>query len=218
MYDMLLHQPLFQGMGKSELAEVVGHTKFEFVRLPENTPIVHEGAPCQQLFFLIKGTMKSVAHSDNRAFHVEENWAAPSILQLESLFGLTQRYTMDFTAKTRCDLMAISKAEVIRLTDTYDIFRTNLLNIISTYAQRLSHRPWRPVPPSISQKIVRFAIDHCQKPAGEKTFHIKMQDLAEAIGESRLNVSRELHAMEDKGWVQLGREHIHIPALEKLIR
>lgn len=218
IYDMLLRLPLFQGMSKTELAEVVGHTKFEFVRFPETSTIVKEGSVCSHLSFLIKGTMNSMMHSDNHTFRVEEQWNAPNMLQLESLFGLTQRYAMNFTALTRCDIMSISKAEVIRLTETYEIFRINLLNIISTHIQRLSHKPWRPTPHSLHEKLVRYFSDHCHRPAGEKTMYVKMEDLSKAIGESRLNVSRELHAMEQDGLIVLGRERIHIPALEELLK
>ena len=217
IYDMLLRLPLFQGMSKTELAEIVGHTKFEFIRFAEDSTIAKEGSVCQNLFFLIKGSMKSTMLCDNHSYRVEEYWNAPNMLQLECLFGLTQRYTMDFTAISHCDIMAISKTEVIRLNDTYEIFRTNLLNIISTHAQRLNHRPWRPTPNSLHDKLIRFITDHCRRPAGAKAFHIRMEDLSKAIGESRLNVSRELHAMEQQGLIGLGRERINIPALEELL-
>jgi CRP-like cAMP-binding protein len=52
---------------------------------------------------------------------------------------------------------------------------------------------------------------------GEKRLHIKMEDLALLIDESRLNVSRELNAMQREGLVTLGRKEITIPDLKKLI-
>ena len=45
---------------------------------------------------------------------------------------------------------------------------------------------------------------------------ITMQTLASEIGESRLNVSRELHRLEKENLIQLTRERICIPHLENL--
>jgi DNA-binding transcriptional regulator LsrR (DeoR family) len=55
------------------------------------------------------------------------------------------------------------------------------------------------------------------RPAGPKTIHIKMEDLARMIAESRLNLSRELNKMHDEGIIRITRGEIYIPALEKLI-
>ena len=45
-----------------------------------------------------------------------------------------------------------------------------------------------------------------------------MEDLAEEICDSRLNVSRALNAMQDEGLIRLGRGSIHIPQVEMLIQ
>lgn len=217
MYDTLLRLPLFQGMGQDDLANVVGHTRFEFSRFKREDILIEEGAPCLGLMFLTKGQITTIRTSDNRLLEVREQVSAPALLQPESLFGLTQRHSMTFVASSEhCDTLSISKEEASRLIGTYELFRTSLLNIISTQAQRRSHLPWRSHPRSIRKKIVRFISDHCQYPAGEKDIRIKMQSLATEIGESRLNVSRELHAMEAESLLVMSREHIHILRLEDL--
>jgi hypothetical protein len=55
------------------------------------------------------------------------------------------------------------------------------------------------------------------RPAGEKTLNIKMETLATLIAESRLNVSRELNAMQQEGLISITRGIIRVPALEKLL-
>ena len=217
MYDTLLRLPLFQGMGQDDLAKVVGHTRFEFSRYKRHDILVQEGEPCRGLMFLTKGEITTIRTSDNHLTEVREQVPAPTLLQPESLFGLTQRHSMTFIASSeQCDTLSISKEEANRLLGTYELFRTSLLNIICTQAQRRSHLPWRSHPRSIREKIVRFISDHCQYPAGEKDIRIRMQSLATAIGESRLNVSRALHAIEEEGLLSISREHIHIPRLEEL--
>ena len=54
------------------------------------------------------------------------------------------------------------------------------------------------------------------KPEGEKILKIKMEDLANLIDETRINVSKVLNDLQEQGLVQLSRKEISIPALEKL--
>ena len=60
-------------------------------------------------------------------------------------------------------------------------------------------------------KMLRFFRARCLQPSGEKWLHIKMETLARHIGESRLNVSRQLRQWEREGLIQLSRNNIYIP-------
>ena len=216
MYGLLLKLPLFQGLGYADLSEIVGHTRFQFLHCPACARIVDAGAPCTDLVFLIKGLASAVSDAADLRFSVEEEVSAPSLFQPEFLFGLTPRYTQTFTTVTECDLLMISKLEFSKLISSYEIFRTNYLNIISTRNQRLSLLAWRPLPDSIRERITRFLKDHCQWPSGRKIFHIKMQQIADVTGDSRINVSRELHAMDAEQLLHVSRGQIVIPAIERL--
>lgn len=217
IYDTLLGLPLFQGLSQSSLAQVVGHTKFDFLRHPADTPVLSAYAPCDSMIFLIKGELSAITYSDDRSYHVEEYEHAPYLIEPERLFGLSQHYGRSYISKTSVDLLRISKAEAIGLAAHFYVFRINLLNILTTQNQRMLRQPWRIHPPTCRDKIVRFLADHCLRPAGHKIFHIGMQQLATSIGESRLNVSRALHAMEREGLMTMRRNVIEIEALEQLL-
>lgn len=209
--------PLFQGMSSNDLTSVAGKTKFAFHRVEKGKKVVSEGDQCQSLFFLFEGSLQVTSRADDNSYSIVEEMTAPDVIQPERIFGLTQRYTKTFTALTVCRLIGISKAEVLRLSEEHLIFQLNLLNIISTQGQRITHQPWRVRPQGIRNKIIRFVETHSMRPAGEKTLYIKMETLATLIAESRLNVSKELNAMHQEGLINITRGIIHIPALEKLM-
>lgn len=215
-YESLLELPLFQGMSRNDMDEVVSKTKFGFVKFAAGRHVVSEGAPCIHLYFLMSGTLKATARADDHSYSLDEELCAPDVLQPERIFGLSQRFTHTFTAATPCSFMRIDKKEVLRLSQTYEIFRFNLLNMVCTQSQKLMRQPWRPQPATIRLKVLRFAETHSLRPSGSKTLHIKMETLARLIGESRLNLSHELNAMNTEGLITLTRSNIHIPALEKL--
>ena len=215
--NRLLELPLFQGISTADLSEIAGHTRFGFTKLSAGKTIVSEGEQCDTLRFVTDGTFTATVRADDGSYMLTEELEAPRVLQPERLFGMTQRYSKNFVALTECRLVSISKAEMLRLSEEHMIFQLNLLNIISTQSQRITHQPWRVRPQGIRNKIIRFVETHSMRPAGEKTLYIKMETLATLIAESRLNVSRELNAMQQEGLISITRGIIRVPALEKLL-
>jgi len=217
IYERLLSLPLFQGMSSSDLEQVIARTKFGFIKPARGKPVAEDGSPCRHLYILTEGTLKVECRADNGSYTLIEQMSAPDVIQPESLFGFTPRFTRTFSAEASCRLMSIDKQEMLKLMATQEIFRINLLNLICTRTQRLAHQPFRQPPQDIRQKIIRFVAERSLRPAGKKTLYIKMDVLGRLLGESRINISRTLHAMKDDGLVDMGRNRIVVSALEKLI-
>jgi len=217
LHERLLELPLFQGMSRNDLQQVIADTHFSQPSYAKGKTIVSEGEPCDRLFFLVDGTICTIRHADDNGYVITETMQSPDVLQPERIFGLTQRFTRTFCCLSDCTFICISKQDALALADSYQIFRLNLLNIICTQSQRLARTPWRTKPQDIRHKIVRFIAERCLRPAGKKTVSIKMERLAHEISESRLNVSRELNAMHREGLIVLRRGEICVEALEKLI-
>lgn len=216
-YDQLLQFPLFQGLSHNELLQMAGQTKFGFQKLAEGKNVIREDEPCHHLLFLTKGQLTITHHSDDHAYSVVEQVHAPWLLQPEVLFGTLTRYTLTAQAATAVHLMTLSKDEVLRLMSDFLIIHLNMLNMLSAQVQRRSHLPWRRAPQDLHERIIRFLLDHCLYPAGPKEFRILMQRLADEVGDSRLDVSRELNKMQAAGLIALHRGRIEIPSIERLL-
>lgn len=217
IYDSLLSLPLFLGMSRCDLQEAAGKTKFDFKKFSEGKLIVAEGEPCKHIYFLLDGDICVTTEADDHGYRIEEDITAPEIFQPECIFGLSQRFTHTYTAKKDCSTMCIDKQDVLKLADNQEIFRLNLLNFISAHTQKHNRRILRVPPKSLQERIVRFLESRCIRPAGEKTFYIKMTRIAEELNDSRLDISRALNKLQDKGLLTLQRGRIHIEAMENLI-
>ena len=208
LYGKLMELPMFQGMSKDDLAAVLGQTRFDFAQKKAGATIVRAEEECTHLYFLLNGRMEVSAQAHDNGYTFTEEIGAPYILQPENLFGISPRYTRTFVAKA---------TEVLRLTDDFIIFKFNLLNTISTQAQKAERLPWRHCDSNLEHRITRFITAHCIHPAGRKLVHIKMQKLANETNDNRLNVSRALNGIQKQGLIQLKRGCIVIPMLEKLV-
>ena len=217
LYDKLLQFTLFQGMSHADLMEVVTHTKIGFHKLPKGKRLIMAGEPCTNLTFLINGSLQAEHVADNRAYRVVEQLSAPYLPEPERLFGIQQQYANTYTTLTDVNFITIDKQEILLILETQLVFRLNLLNLMATETQRLLHHPWRTCPKSLRERIIQFFFDHCQYPAGEKTFYILMRQLADQLNSSRLDVSQALNQLQDEGLLTLHRGRIVVPMLERLL-
>ena len=214
LFDQLLQFPLFQGMSRDDLSLVAERTKFDFMKLQSGNIVIAEDDSAQHLYFLLSGTLSAETAADDRSYKVTEQVNAPFMMQLESLFGYNQRYTRTFKAMTDAGVLRLEKKEVVRLSEEFLVFRINLLNILATQSQRAARQHWHRCPQTLRERIVRFFNQHCLYPAGSKKFFILMNTLANELNDSRLNVSRQLNAMEREQLLVLRRGQIEIPHLE----
>lgn len=217
LYDHLLQFQLFQGLSRAELLQLVGNTKFDFLKLPASKNVITEGTACQQLFFLISGRLRLSTRSMDHGFAVMEQLSAPWLLQPEALFGSSTRFTCSAQTETESHFITLSKDEVTRLLNEFLIIRLNMLNLLATQSQRRLLQQWRRPPQSLRERIIRFLLDHSTYPAGHKDFLILMKRLANELGYSRLDVSKALNAMKAEGLVDLQRGRIIVPSLEHLL-
>lgn len=218
LYGQLQQFPLFRGMSRNELLQLVGNTRFDFLKQGARKAAFCESDVCDKLFFLMKGDVVVESFSDDHAFRVAETLSSPWMSEADVLFGISPRHIQTVTCITECQFITLSKDEVVRLFDDILTFRLNLLNLLSTIAQQRHRRFWRSVPQSLSERIVRFFVDHSSYPAGRKEFFILMTQLANYVGASRLEASRALNQLQGQGLVELHRGRIVVPSLERLFQ
>lgn len=216
-YDQLMKFRLFQGLSRSELLQLAGQTKFGFMKLAADKPVVREGEPCCQLWLLVSGQVQLTTESDDHGYAFIEEVNSPWLLQPEALFGASTRYDCSVQTLTDCHFITLTKDEVTRLISDFLIFRLNYMNLLATQAQRRERRAWRRAPRSLRERIIGFLLDHSTYPAGHKTVRILMTRLAQEVNESRLNVSRELNQMHSEQLLVLRRGQIEVPSLEHLL-
>ena len=213
----LLQLPLFMGMARDDLQQIVAHTKFDFFKRPADSKVISEGDRCEAVVILTHGSLSVEKQSDDHGYSVREIVNAPLVIQLEHLFGLTQRYSATFTTLSPCNFMSIAKPEVMFLFEQFDVFRINYLNILAATTQKAQSRQWHSAITNDRARVLFFLHSHCTIPTGSKEFSILMTRLASEVNASRLDVSRILNALRRDGLVELRRGKIIIPELRDLV-
>lgn len=217
IYAKLLRLPFFQGIDRDELEAMASKIRFDFQKYDEGAWIARENDRCATLTLVMTGSVEAEAISADHSYSLRELIDAPCAIEPERIFGLRQYLARGYRATTPCNVLRLQKDDVLRLCAQSLVFELNVLNTISTSAQRAGSAFWRTPPTTIPRKIATFVAHRSLRPAGPKTLSIRLTDLGSAIGESRLNVSRSLHGLEAQGLVALARQTIIIHRLEQLL-
>ncbi|MGL4519673.1 MAG: Crp/Fnr family transcriptional regulator [Phocaeicola sp.] len=217
MYDTLLQLPLFQGFCKQDFTQVLEKVRFHFRKYKAEDIIVKQGDPCNQLIFLLSGEMSSQIVDKEGQFTLQERLLTPTVLEPHSIFGMSTCYAASYIAQSEVSVVSISKSYLLTELSNYEIFRMNYYNILSNRVQVANSKLWSSLNGTTQKRITQFLLQRTQLPSGEKTLSIKMEDLADLIDDTRINVSKSLNELQEQGVVKLSRKEILIPAFEKLI-
>ena len=115
MYDVLLQLPLFQGVSRAKISELIEKTKFHFLKYKSGEQIVSKGEECTHLKFLISGCVRSEMVNKSGKIRVSEVLCAPNVLSPNHLFGRNTNYPSDLYAVEETGIMQIDKQTFIRI-------------------------------------------------------------------------------------------------------
>lgn len=218
-YYRLISLPLFQGLTREDTLDMAGQARFDFRRLDEGDTIVSEGQECQELIFIIQGEILMSEPAPDGSYRMEEYIPAPCVVQPERLFGRRPRYTRNATAASNdVQLLVVSKRDVRDILFSYTAFHLNYLNYVCSLQQTLLQQLWMPADVrSLRQRFIGFLQFRSTHLGGRKRLIIGMNELADCLDSTRLNISRLLHELEAEGLVQLQRGIIDIPSFPNLL-
>lgn len=216
MYDTLLQIPPFQGMSKSELSAIIEKVKFNFMKFADKEVIFRQGERCDKLSFLLSGQLASETEAPCKRFRLVETYDQPMIIEPHSLFGKNPCYKSTYTAQGEVALLTIDKRYFYSVLDKYEVFRMNFFNLLSNRAELLHHRIWSITPQELEGRLIHFIHSLCTNLQGTKVLHVKMEDLALLLDDTRLNVSNVLNKWQEEGIIEMHRKEFVFLDVERL--
>lgn len=217
MYDTLLELPLFQGLTKENITSIIEKVKMGFHKYNAKQCIAQQEEKCNSLIFILEGKVNITSNDTNYNFKIVEEVSAPYIIEPYSLFGMHTKYHASYIAANNVETLNIDKSYILTNLCKFEIFNLNYLNIVSNRAQTANIKLWNSHIGSTREKLMNFLTLRCIIPYGKKTLYITMEDMASLIDDTRINVSRALNELQEKGIITLSRKKIIINDLTKLI-
>ncbi len=217
VYDKILELPLFQGHSREDLTAILSKVKVEFCHYRKGQVIIGQDDPCRSILFLLDGDVIVSRTSLHKDILFTEQFGSFKSFGAETLFGLRQSYSYSIIAQNDVRTLVLDKAGVTSRLLNYEVFRYNMLNMLTTRIQRCQQALWLPEEDNVERSFVLLCKRNFIHPAGPKTIEGGMVALARMMNKSRIQVSTMLNALEKRQLISLGRKKITIPCFEKLI-
>ncbi|MCM1518756.1 MAG: Crp/Fnr family transcriptional regulator [Pseudoflavonifractor sp.] len=217
MYDILLDLPLFKGVSRERISEIVGAAKFHFLKYLEGETVVTAGEPCTHIKFIISGRARfSVVNADGR-FRVSETLAAPEVISPEFLFGRVTSYPCTGVALEPTGILQISKPDYMRILNSDDIFLYNFLNILSVNAQNPVEGVLALTTGSIEERIAFWIVSLTQRGGTDIALTCRQRDLYSLFGVQRTSFLSTLESLKERGVIDFDQTEIRINSRRDLI-
>lgn len=208
-FHLLTRLPLLQGIGSKELAGLEQHMEMEELP-PLLRPILKQGEYCGRLIFLVDGQLRRSRLAEDGSYRTQEVIEAPLVIEPEALFSLSGTYRYTYHTLTDCRFINLRRQDVTQHLMRVDIFRINFINRL---ALELQHAQETRLPVrfgTIRQRFERFTQLLFPTPSRERVLEMRMTDLADYLGETRLSTSFMLRQMQKDQLLSLGRAKIKL--------
>ena len=216
MYDVLLQLPLFQGVNRVKMSEIIEKTRFHFLKYKDNEIIAHRGEECTHMKFIVSGSARSELKNINGKIRVAETLHAPDILFPNHLFGRNTTYPSGITPQDNCSIMQIDKQSFVSLIQQRPIFIINLLNILSRHSQKSLETFLALSSGSVKERLAFWILSFTQRNATDIQIICKLKDLYTFFGVQRSVFMTALNELCDAGIISYSPQGIQLLDRHKL--
>ncbi len=216
MYEILLGLPLFKGVSRERLSEVIGSVKFHFLKYLPNDTIVSAGDPCTHIKFIISGSARlTIANNDSR-FLVSQTLSAPDVISPECLFGSVTSYPCSGVAIEPTGILQISKADYLKILNMDQIFLFNYLNILSMNAQKATQGILAVTTGNLEERIAFWIVALTQRRGTDITLACRQCDLYSLFGVQRTSLKATLESLKERDIISYSSSEIRIKSRQSL--
>lgn len=210
MYDTLLGLPLFRGVSRERLSQVVGMAKFHFLKYLENGEFIREGEDCTHLTFLLSGSARVTISGADRRFTVSHTLTAPNVICPDFLFGRETDYPCSAVALEPTSILKIDKPDWLKMLNSDSVFMLNYLNFLSMNAQKAVHGVLALTTGSIEERIAFWIIALTQPTSTDIVLQCRQRDLCSVFGVQRSTFISTLDRMRQRGLIEFTPNEITI--------
>ena len=202
MYDVLLQLPIFQGVSRNKISELIEKMKFHFLKYPDGEKIVTSGEECNHLKFLISGEIRSELITQNEKMRITELIQAPNVIAPDHLFGRDTYFP--------ANLYAVGTVGIMQMLQEEPIFLINLLNILSRRSQKALESFTALSSNDLKERLAFWVLSLTQQKSVDIRIICKQKDLYAFFGVQRSVFLSTLDELKEDGIIDYNAKEIII--------
>lgn len=218
MYEKLMELPLFQGVSRDKLSELIEKTPFHFVKYTAGEQIVETNEECTHIRFILTGDVRIDLSSANRRVTVSETLAGPNVIGPDYLFGRNTFYPFNATAITDCGVLQILKSDFINILMSDKVFLFNMLNVLSRNSQKGTFGIMALSSGSIEERMAFIITSLTQRGSKDIKLTYKQKDLCCILGVQRASLVSALERLRKEDIIEYTLSEISVNSREDLLK
>lgn len=217
MYEILMGLPLFNGVSRERISEVVGRAPFHFLKYLEGEKVIEPGEAYTHIKFVISGAVRSTITSPNGRFQVSQTLQAPNVIAPEFLFGRNTSYPAEVVALEPAGIMQIAKTDYVDILNADKVFLFNFLNTLSVNAQKAIDGVLAVAAGSLEERIAFWIIALTQRGGTDVKLVGRQRDLYSLFGVQRTSFISTLESMRERGIIEYDQHEIRVKSRRTLL-
>ena len=210
MYETLLGLPLFAGISRLKLSEILGKHKFHFLKYEPGATIVSEGEACTHIKSVINGSVRMTTDSPDGKFRISQTLTGPDIISPDFFFGRTTRYPADAKAIDNVGILQLDKSDFMKILNADDIFMLNYLNILSMNAQLAAQGVLALTSGSLEKRIAYWIIALTQTNGKDIILECRQKDMYAVFGVQRQSLVSALDNLQTQQIIEYSNNRISV--------
>lgn len=216
MYEIIMDLPLFQGVSREKISDLVEKTRFHFLKYNDKDQIVTVGDACKHVRFIISGDVRVEIPSTNKKVMISEVLSAPNVIGADYLFGRDTIYPFNAYAHGKCGILQIEKADYINILQSDKVFLFNMLNTLSRNSQNVIQGILSLSTGTLTERIALFVIALTQRGGKDIRIIYKQKDFCMLLGVQRSAFIATMTKLHEDGVINFSGSEIEIKSRERM--
>jgi CRP-like cAMP-binding protein len=197
--------------------EILGKTKFHFLKYLPGNECIREGEVCTNIKFLLSGSLRVTISNEDGRFRVLQTLNAPAVIFPDYLFGLETFYPGTAVAVDTANLVQMSKSDFLSILHSDQVFMLNYLNMLSLNGQRTLAGVLALTAGSIDQRLAFWVNALTRTESTDIVIECRQRDLYSVFGVQRTSFLAALEAMKQRGLIDYSPTQISIVNRRELV-
>lgn len=216
MYENLMTLPLFKGVSRERISEIVGKVPLSFIKYRPGDKVMDSGDPCSGLLFVLNGSVRLTLSNATDRLRILQTLEGPAVISPDFLFGRDTSYPSTGEAISPVSIIRIEKKDFIELLRDDEIVTYNYLNILSTNAQKAVNGVLALTAGSLEERIAFWIIALTQLSGKDIVLQAKHRDLYTLFGVQRSSFLAALESLKARGIITYTPTEIHVVSRREL--
>jgi len=210
IFSTLMELPLFGGVTRDKLFEVVGKSKSHFLKYEPGEEFVTAGEPCTHLKFLLHGEVRVTVTNRDGSFNFSQTLVGPDVIAPDYLFGMTTDFPCSVVSLTQASVLQISKVDYLSILNSDSVFMLNYLNLLAMNAQKVVEGVMTLTNDRVDERVAYWVKALSKTSSRDIVLQAQNREFSQIFGVTRAALTDALERMRKCGLIDYTANKIRV--------